>query len=324
MQVRAVNDSGAGPWSASGSGRTEGQAGPRGSALLRLVGNLDEQPANRYHNLAINDRAQGFTTAPHTIGWVVTGVDVFLTQFAPRDVRVTLATGLSTSSAGTTVATLRNPATLGIGVNAFAAPAGTVLDPDSEYFVVVEAITGSVVLTNSNAEDGLSARDWYIADNGLYRAASATGAWTSQGSKLKISVSGRQAVGEPPGAPDAPTVSALTDSTGVSVSWFAPDHVGSGVTDYDLRYYAGSADPSDEADWIERPAAGARLDRVDHRRAEGEHRLPGAGARGEPRRPGPVVGVRLGHHEHADGRERRADPGKTRPGGPGLHRSHAG
>ena len=251
VQVRAVNDAGAGPWSASGSGRTEGQAGPRGLSLLRLVGNL-EQGIDITSSAALqaHDWAQGFTTAPHSFGWVVDRVDLELEEvIAGSSVQVTLATGASTTGAGTTVATLRSPATLQrYTTSSFTAPAGTVLEPDTEYFVVVEGAYTTLNLTASNAEDGL--RDWYVSDNGLRRARSSTGAWTGQGSKLKFRVSGREAVGEAPGAPDAPVLAALPDSTGVSASWFAPDHVGSGITYYDLRYYAGSADPADEAGWV--------------------------------------------------------------------------
>ncbi len=57
---------------------------------------------------------------------------------------------------------------------------------------------------------------------------------------------------EAPGAPDAPTVSAAS-KTSLSVSWSAPDDLGSAssITDYDLRYFAGTSDPTNEANWIE-------------------------------------------------------------------------
>ena len=54
-----------------------------------------------------------------------------------------------------------------------------------------------------------------------------------------------------PSAPAAPTVSAAS-STSLSVSWSAPSNLGSAtaITDYDLRYFAGTADHADAADWI--------------------------------------------------------------------------
>ena len=53
--------------------------------------------------------------------------------------------------------------------------------------------------------------------------------------------------GSPALAQDPPVVSAGSAPGSLSVSWQARD----GAIDYDLRYYAGSADPADEADWIE-------------------------------------------------------------------------
>ena len=52
-----------------------------------------------------------------------------------------------------------------------------------------------------------------------------------------------------PAAPAAPTVSAVSSSRNLSVSWTAPTS-SSSITDYDLRYYAGSSDPDDEDDWV--------------------------------------------------------------------------
>jgi len=63
-------------------------------------------------------------------------------------------------------------------------------------------------------------------------------------------------VEEPPDAPAAPTVSAAS-ATSLDVSWTAPSNTGAAaITDYDLRYYAGSADPGDPADWIEEGETG--------------------------------------------------------------------
>ena len=60
---------------------------------------------------------------------------------------------------------------------------------------------------------------------------------------------------DPPAAPAAPTVAQGTQSGSLDVSWTAPSGT---ITDYDLRYYNGSADPSDGSDWIE--AAGGLPD----------------------------------------------------------------
>ena len=248
VQVRAGKGVGKGPWSASSSGRTEALVGAWGSSMLELVGNTGET-LNGNRSLASFDAAQGFRAAGHSLGYTVTDVDVHFQTAPDAGVRVRLATGLSGSNAGTTLATLRNPAALTAGVNTFAAPAGTTLDANATYFVVVEGAAGSVSWTFSNDQDGLLG--WQVSDHGRRRSASSTGGWNSVGLAFLIRVNGRENVGDPPGAPGAPTVTAVTGSTGVSVAWSAPAHTGSGITDYDVRYYQGSADPANEADWVE-------------------------------------------------------------------------
>ncbi|MCY3598352.1 MAG: SwmB domain-containing protein, partial [Gemmatimonadetes bacterium] len=58
-------------------------------------------------------------------------------------------------------------------------------------------------------------------------------------------------VAEPPSAPAPPTVTAASP-TSLTVTWSAPSSAGArAVTDYDLRYYAGSSNPSNPSDWIE-------------------------------------------------------------------------
>ena len=62
----------------------------------------------------------------------------------------------------------------------------------------------------------------------------------------------RAGAADPPEAPSAPTVTAVTGKGGhLSVSWTAPDDNGAAITDYDLRYFAGSADPTNASDWVE-------------------------------------------------------------------------
>ncbi len=68
------------------------------------------------------------------------------------------------------------------------------------------------------------------------------GSWSASGSATTV--------GSVPSAPAAPTVSAASSSIGLDVSWTAPATGGSAITGYELRYYAGSADPDDEADWV--------------------------------------------------------------------------
>ena len=98
--------------------------------------------------------------------------------------------------------------------------------------------------------DGISAKLTGLAANTAYqvqvRAANlyGEGPWSASGT----ATTGATA----PAAPAQPTVAAVSGSAGsLSVNWTAPDTGGSAITDYDLRYYAGSADPTDPADWVE-------------------------------------------------------------------------
>ena len=247
VQVRPVLGENPGPWSASGSGRTEALAGAWGTAVQVLTGNVWETVGGN-NALGDDDVAQGFTSAGHDLGYTVTGVDLRFASAPDPGVQVRLATGVSASSGGTAVATLRNPATLAAGLLSFAAPPHTTLDPDATYFVVVEGAAGSLSWTNSNREDGLLR--FLVSNSGFTRTASSTGAWTGRGQKASVRVNGRPNVGDPPGAPAPPTLAAVPGSTAVTASWSPPDHAGSGITDYDLRYHEGIADPADEADWI--------------------------------------------------------------------------
>ncbi|MDE0195388.1 MAG: fibronectin type III domain-containing protein, partial [bacterium] len=253
VQVRAVIDGSAGPWSASGSGRTEGESGASGSAAVEVLTGNFRETATAVYPLAPHDRAQGFTTdgppLGHALGYTVTSVDLQFASAPDASVRVRLATGASTTGAGTTLATLRNPATFRGGANRFTAPRGTTLDPDTEYFVVVEGAAGELTWTRFNSHRREGRVHWRISDTSLYRDAATTGAWTSSSEKMTFRVNGRANVGDPPGRPDAPTAVPQPGTTGVVVTWFAPDDTGSGITDYDLRHFQGTADPADAADW---------------------------------------------------------------------------
>ena len=78
-------------------------------------------------------------------------------------------------------------------------------------------------------------------------------------------------VAEPPGAPTGVTVQRPTATT-LRVSWSAPADTGAlPITDYDVRYAAGSADPGDEADWIEAGGSGGH----DHAGTETETTIAG-------------------------------------------------
>ncbi len=65
-------------------------------------------------------------------------------------------------------------------------------------------------------------------------------------------------VEEPPGAPTGVAASAVSTSA-LSVSWTAPTDTGAAaIAGYELRWFAGDADPADAADWTETGDVGTR------------------------------------------------------------------
>ncbi len=155
-----------------------------------LVSNLGKANFGSGTSLASFDIAQGFTTGSKTGGYVL---DAVVLDFANAGswVTVQLATGVSATSAGTTVATLINPATLAAGNLRFTAPAGTRLSAGTQYFVVVQG-SGSVWDTASKAEDAGAAAGWSIADETSSRNSTNTGGFPERSTVavLKMRVDG--------------------------------------------------------------------------------------------------------------------------------------
>ncbi|MYA42542.1 MAG: hypothetical protein F4Z31_12405, partial [Gemmatimonadetes bacterium] len=228
--------------------------------LVSTIGQAESQSLN----LASNDVAAGFTTGSNKRGYQLSLVGVQFGTAAPVGVSVKLATGLP--GATTEVATLTNPDTLAPGPNLFAAPAGTVLSPNTTYYVVVAATTGLVSATAATAEDTGGADGWSVADTNFTRNPPSTGTWQASSDNEfravpRIRVDGMAVPFTAPGKPAAPTATA-TSPVSVNVTWTAPSDPGpSGtVSDYDVRYYQGDADPTDPADWVEEGEDGAAPD----------------------------------------------------------------
>ena len=136
----------------------------------------------------------------------------------------------------------------------FAAPEGTVLEPSTQYWVVVEGSGGaafSVQTTDSDAQTGKTG--WRIADFRRSRPAGWTNRWLDAevSSSVKIRVSGYARGPAGPAAPGAPVLTATTPVS-VDVSWAAPTDLGSStaILGYELRYLAGAADPADVSQWV--------------------------------------------------------------------------
>ena len=104
------------------------------------------------------------------------------------------------------------------------------------------------------------------------------------------------------------------------MSWTAPtDNRGSAVTDYDLRYYQGSADPTDPADWIEEGETGGHTHTGTGRTATVTGLVQNTAYRVQVRgrkrqRRGGVVGLGQRHDGLVAGRDQRQPGGQSRKG----------
>jgi len=186
------------------------------------------------------DRAQAFTTGSNTRGYTLTSVDVSMTLGASNRA-ATFTADIYTASGGqpgTKLGTLTNPASFVEGVNTFT-HAGLDLAASTTYVLVFDSSTSnhnnSVHQTDQTTETGETG--WTIADNALRRPLSGVSSWTTISSRmLKIRLNGRVNLGDPPGAPAAPTFGTVTHDSLV-VNWVAPTETGStAITGYDLRY----------------------------------------------------------------------------------------
>ena len=193
----------------------------------KTVNNLDLEvgvsDSNKWSN------ALGFTAGDNEEGYTLSSVQIH-TRFMPQEgaVRVSIYSHVS-GNPGSSLYVLTNPDPVVNGqLNTFTAPANSTLDPETNYFVVVEAPAGSFTLrtTLSNAEDSGNASGWSIANKGRYRL-SDSGNWsTSSGAvKARISIMGSLR-GSTSESSDA-TLSDLTLSGGRLSPTFSSD-----VTDY--------------------------------------------------------------------------------------------
>ncbi|MYH24292.1 MAG: hypothetical protein F4156_03630, partial [Holophagales bacterium] len=122
---------------------------------------------------------------------------------------------------------------------------------DSGSFTIVSTTgeikvrSGTTLNHESKAEYSITAR---VTDGEDASGNTETTATIDDTITVTVSVTN---VEEPPGAPTSLTVNTI-GTTSIAVNWTAPSDTGAkSITDYDLRYFAGSADPTDAADWIE-------------------------------------------------------------------------
>ncbi len=125
--------------------------------------------------------ALGFTTGDRTTGFTLSSVQVhFHSWFGTGDrARVSIYTSTSSGAPNQSLYVLTNPSSIVDGaLNTFTAPENATLDPDTEYFVVVEAVEGvfRIGRASSSVEDVCEASGWSIRDRN-YGFDDANGSW---------------------------------------------------------------------------------------------------------------------------------------------------
>ena len=140
--------------------------------------------------------AQSFTTGNNTDGYTLSSVesDIVGSTYNTSDTaRVSIYTAASNGKPAALKYTLTTPSSVSDGLNAFTAPAGSTLEKETEYVVVVEQTGSGSFSIRFTTRDGQSSDDtgagWAIRDNRWGRNSDA-GAWSSSNTKLRISVNG--------------------------------------------------------------------------------------------------------------------------------------
>ena len=161
---------------------------------VELVGSLDQRSSDR--TAGIDDdtsAANRFTTGDAEHDWALAGIRLQIKTWADGVVpTVALHERGSGPTLGELIATMTSPSP-GAGSRTFTVPAGTVLEPDRTYAVVVTGNNDSesdleLRLTVSNGEDAGAVEGWSI-DNDSLR--SSDGSWSRHARGLKFAVVGR-------------------------------------------------------------------------------------------------------------------------------------
>ncbi len=283
VAVRAKNAEGTGDWSASGSGTTSAQANRSpafsGAPFTRTVAEnsgtgtkvgaavtATDPDGNALNYSLSGDDASSFAIGLLT-GQITVAAGTALNFEATKksySVTVTASDGALSASAGVTInvtdvneaPAFASNATTSVSVdenNAARAEVTTLTatDPDGDgltYSLDTTSDTvfdissaGAITVTSANALD-------HEDEDSYTLTVKASDGTLSDTHELTVNVGDEN---EPPDAPAAPSVSAVSGtSDSLSVSWTAPNASGRpAIDDYDVRWFKGSADPATESEW---------------------------------------------------------------------------
>ena len=236
-RVSAINSSGTGPVSDEAGATTS-------SVLVSNAGRQVHSSGATVDNLEDDSylQAQRFTTGDNALGYTLSSVRLYFRDNVSTPApRVSIYEADASGGPGSSRYTLTNPSQIAsVGSNTFTAPANATLEAETQYFVVVEATSGSFVIdvTASNAEDSGGANGWSINNQRHLRfPGSGTWASTTVSHSLRISVIGDVIIT----VPDAPTDLTATASgeSQIDLSWAAPaDNGGAAITGYKIEVSA--------------------------------------------------------------------------------------
>ena len=182
-----------------------------------LISNLGQTDGD-VGSLVSFDQAQAFTTGDNFGGYALTSVEIQTTGTPTLNALMVSIRADSSGSPGTSLGTLKNPASVASdGIAAFTASgAGIGLEKETTYFVVVDVTTGTsgnIQNTSSDAEDAGAAANWSIGNASVFRNKRG-GSWGSWAQSKKIRINGTVKAGA--GATDA-------DLTGLALKNAADD-----------------------------------------------------------------------------------------------------
>ena len=189
--------------------------------------------------------AVAFTTGSNPAGYGLHRIGIGF-RSNPRSGAVTIRTYTDRTTPGATVATLAPPDSLASNrVNWFAAPPGTILDADTNYFLVVSS-PNLIETTAATSEDAGAAHGWAIAD---FLLSLSFGNYQTSFSIPRIDIEGFELLGQP-GPPTR--LSASFSSGGAELSWSPPTATGRrSVTKYQVRHKQSDLADSDYSAWAD-------------------------------------------------------------------------